>query len=808
MNKPTMLKNFLKIAWRNFLHHKGYSIVNMLGLSLGLCACIVIYLVTSYEFSFDTFHPEAKKIYRVRADITENSGDKLKYIRVPTDVASAGRNTITGIESMAALIPFNARITILPGNEYKSREESSNFITTVFAEPQYFDIFNYKWLAGSALTALSEPFRVVLTESRAREYFGNEQLGKMIGKQIVYQDSLIVTVSGIIKDWEEPTDLGFSDFISFATINSSFLKNNIRLDSWKQGDLSAWVFARLNGKSKPASIDNQLAHIAKIKGDPGTKMSLWLESLSSIHFSDDVIENPIRTANKTTLFTLIGIAIFILLLGLVNYINLSTALSIRRAKEIGVRKVLGSSRRRLIFQFLAETWILTFVAILLAILMVNAALNGFSSFIPVGVSFKLFQPSTIFFLLILSLVTSLAAGFYPAKVISGYLPATVMKGQGSGKGSEKWYLRKGLIVFQFTVSLVFIIGSIVVATQLRYTRTMDTGFNPANIIIIDTKDRSKINVLAENIRQMPGVNNVALQWVSPMTENARGMKLKLKNTDEKDFWVTQVAGNEDFIPLYQIKLLAGRNLNRSDSVTEFVINEKLSHLIGSEYPAQSLGRMLYWNDRPYPVVGVVADFHTSSLHDPVTPLCIINRPERQGTIAVKFAGNKKQVAQLLSGMERTWNTIYPDNPFQYRFYDQSLDLLYKKDKQTAILIKGAMIVAIFISCMGLFGLSLYSTERRAKEISIRKTLGATIANIIMMLSREFVFLVLVSLVIASPVAWYFMNKWLQGFAYHINIEWWIFVLAGCVSVFIVLITTGFHALKAALASPIRWLRRE
>jgi ABC-type antimicrobial peptide transport system permease subunit len=535
-----------------------------------------------------------------------------------------------------------------------------------------------------------------------------------------------------------------------------------------------------------------------------------------MHFDGDVVEDPIRTAHKPTLYGLMAIAFFILLLAIINFVNLSTAQSIRRAKEIGVRKVLGGSRLSLVFQFLTETMILTSFSTALGLLLVNPTLYFFRSFLPPGLSFRIFDPATILILTVTTFITALLAGWYPAKVLSSYAPALTLAAASESRAGRQWLLRKGLIVFQFTVSLVFIIGSIVITDQLKYARNIDPGFNADAILTVETPrgdSLSKITVLKEMFRKIPGIDQVALQWVSPMTDNTRGMRLKIRPTDKKDIGVTQVAGDESFIPLYQIRLLAGRNLTASDSVKEFVINETLARRLGYSKFDQALGATLYWNDRPYPIVGVVADFHTKSLHDPITPLCIINRPEREGTLAIKLAskGNRVQmisVTAVLSRAEKAWKSIYPDKPFSYRFYDESLALLYEKDSQTATLINTSMGIAIFISCIGLFGLALFTAEKRAKEVSIRKILGASVKSITFLLCKDFILLVIIALITASPIAWYGMNRWLRSFAFHIDIGITTFIIAGAAAVTIALLTVAWQAVRAARANPIKNLKTE
>ncbi|HVX28455.1 MAG TPA: ABC transporter permease, partial [Parafilimonas sp.] len=796
-----MFKNYFKTAWRNIIRNKVFSIINVLGLALGLCACIVIYVICSFEFSFDNFHPGKENIYRVMGDVTENSGNKLHFGRLPIGVSEFGRSELSTINNIAGIIPYNADVAIPERNKplkhFDSRTSESHFVTTVLAQPQYFSIFKYQWLAGDAVTALNAPLKVVLTKNRAQQYFGNEPLNNIIGKQIIYDDSLTATVSGIIKDWVGNTDLGFTDFISFSTLQTNFLKSRIDTDSWAENFMNTWTFVKLSAGSTPVKLNDQLQALVKRHAAADVHLALWLEPLSDMHFNADVIENSFRTANKTVLYYLMVIGLFILILAIINFINLSTAQSVQRAKEVGVRKVLGSSRSGLVFQFLSETFVVTFIAVLLAVLLVNPVLAAFHSFIPHGITFNFFDLSTIIFLSVVTLFTSLLAGFYPAKVLSAHLPVQSLKGLEAHAGSEKWLLRKGLIVFQFTVSLAFIIGSIVIANQLQYTREKNPGFNSAAIIIVPTPwddSLSKISVLANEIRKMSSVNDVALQWLPPMTDNARSMALKLTSTGEKEVRVGQVAGNENFIPLYHIKLLAGRNLIHADSVKEYVINESFLNSMGYKNPQDAIGKMLYWNDEPHPIVGVVADFHIASFHDPITPLCIINRPDREKSLAIKLATKNKNsdvIKLTLSLISRAWKQLYPAGTFNYEFYDESLAMLYEKDQQTATLVNTATAITIFISCIGLFGLILFTSEKRSKEISIRKILGAGIGDIVMLLSKDFILMVIIALLIASPVAWYFMNKWLQTFAYRINITPFVFVIAGFFVFAITIATISF-----------------
>ena len=818
-----MLKNYIKIGWRNITRHKLYTIINVAGLALGICACLVIYLITSYEFGFDTFHPDKERIYRIVGEIQLGSGEKEFLNCVISDVADF-QKAIPGFEATSGYHLYGEKITIPvrdgPAKKFGGRIEGSYTPTSILTGPQYFDIFKYQWLAGNAAAALNEPFKVVLSESRARKYFGAGPIDKMIGKEVIYDDSLHVNVSGIVKDWNKTTDFGYTDFISISTATHSFLKSQIPTDDWSSlRPHASHAFVKLGKSTTASQINDRFAAFIKdhVKFPPGAKLSMWLQPLSDIHFTNEFHRgddgDDFRKPYLPTLYALMGLALFILILAAVNFINLSTAQSLLRAKEVGIRKVMGSRRINLVFQFLIETSVLTFFAVILSVLLVRPVLSAFSSFIPDGVSFHPFDLPTLIFLLLVTLITTLLAGFYPARVLSSYLPVLSLKGGAVQKVSGSWRMRKGLIVFQFTISLIFIIGAVIMGNQIRFMGNTDKGFNSDAIVTINNwGDRSgKTKIFAERVRNIRGIEKVILQGNSPMGFAHGSENFKYKGKDEIDLPVSFDAANEDFIPFYQMKLIAGRNIMHSDSLKELVINETCSKAMGLTTPGDAVGKFLYRNGNPYPVVGVVADFHEGSFHESMKPVVIAKMPERERSIAIKLATTQKQVSdvkEILSELETQWKKLYPDEALNYSFLNEAITWLYEQEAKTAWLMNTAMIITIFISCMGLFGLAMYSAERRTKEIGIRKVLGATVANISMMLTKDFLILVTIALMIASPVAWYFMTRWLQDFAYRISISWWVFVLAGVGAILIALVTVSFQAIKAAVANPVKSLRTE
>jgi len=721
---------------------------------------------------------------------------------LPPAVLLYGRSSLTGAEAVAGVIANPVGMVAAGGNRIAADG-------AVIAEGSYFDIFPYDWLAGDRNRALAKPFTVVLTLARAKQYFGPGLPEEYLGKRMVYDDSLAVTVSGIVKDWDQNTDLPFTDFLSYPTIASSFLSANYSMDEWSRPNMTARIWVKLVNGSRPETVDAELAELMHTHAGPNVPLALSLQPLSEMHFDSQIIENPVRTAYRPTLYGLIVIALAILGLAIVNFVNLSTAYSLQRTKEVGVRKVLGSSRAGLVMQFMTESFLLIMLAAGVAIVLVNPVLAAFRPYLPPGVHFRLLSWSTAEFLLALVVVTGSLAALYPARVASAYSPLLRLR-----DGSERWLLRRVLIVLQFTVSLVFITGSLIIARQLRFVQNKDLGFTANAIIGIGLPhgdSLSRVKTMEELLRTVPGVSDVTRQWVAPMTDNSRRMFLSFARNDVQDIPVTQVDGDEHYIPLYGIRLLAGRNLFAADSVTEVVINETLARRMGYDRPDQALGKMLYWGYRSYPVVGVVSDFHTRSLHDPITPVCIINRGDREFNLAVKLASKRRgagMVKGALARMERLWRKMYPAGTWNYRFYDETLALLYEKDRRTATLVNVSVGLTISISCIGLFGLMLFTVEKRAKEISIRKVLGASLGDVLSLLCKEAVWLVGIALLVATPVAWWLMRRWLSGFAYRIKIGPELFLLAGISAAGIALMTVSVLAVRAATANPVDALRSE
>lgn len=612
----------------------------------------------------------------------------------------------------------------------------------------------------------------------------------MLGKTVVYDDSLIVHVSGIVRDYPENTDLGYTDFLSITTATNSFMKQRIPHPDWTSlSPHRSMAFIKLDKSVRPEQVNAEFANYIKdhVKlRRKGTKLTYFLQPLSNLHFTPDFHRGDDgdgwRKPYMPTVYAMMGVAVFILLIAVVNFINLSTALSMSRAKEVGIRKVMGGRKSNIRFQFLTETFIVTVFSVSLAMLLVRPVLSLFRDYVPEGVHFHPLNPATLGFLAALTLFTTLLAGFYPALVLSGYIPVLSLKGKVSAGSKGGLNLRRALIVFQFAISLLFITGSLVIGKQIAFMHHADKGFNTDRVLSLwDWSDPpQKLATFANSIRNIPGVEKVILEGTPPMGY-AQNIEMYAPKPDPNDLHaVSAHMGNEDYIPFYGMRLVAGRNVFPSDSLRELVINETMSKLMGYKTPQEALGKLLYGTSsqggigKGYPVVGVIADFHVSSFHEAIPP-------------AVKQ---------------------FPDKLFQSAFLDESIAWLFEQEKNTAWLVNMAMGVTIFISCMGLFGLGLFTTRRRSKEISIRKIMGASVTAITTLLSKDFAWLVGWAFCIATPLAWWATNRWLQDFAYRTSLSWWVFAAAGVSALFIAMLTVGFQAARAAMVNPIENLRNE
>ena len=830
-----MLRKYFKIAWRNLSKNKITTTINILGLAIGICACMVIYLVAQFELSYENFQPDKDRIYRAVMDVDFGTGEVNHIGNVAYSAGLTMRDHLTGIDKVAGF--FNAYFSVTVPDRSKTPKrfdphDNDYPSELIITEPEYFSIFRYEWLAGNAASSLSEPFEVVLTESNAHKYFGSVPVDEMLGRELTYDDSLHVRVSGIVKDLPDNTDFVFKDFISISTIKASFLNKSGRLQGVIDGGYSDFgqVFVKLLKGVKPGHFDAQVPVIRagqRFKKFAGNNTAYRLEPLSDIHFNSGYRDFYSRKAQLPLLYGLMCIAAFILIIAAVNFANLSTAQSFKRVKEIGIRKVMGSTRTSLAVQFLCEALLITIFAALLSLLLLKPALVVFHEIVPTQMVFSWRTPSLFIGLLAVTFITSLLAGIYPAKVLSAYRPALCLKDQGVSLGGRKNYIRKVLIVFQFSVSLVFIIGTLVINDQVHFMLDKSLGFTKDAIIGFDINPRlpgAEKYLLAEKIRGLAGVDMVSVAQDLPQTKYARGAGIYCKDKGTVIQQCIYRAGDEYYVPLFGLKIVEGRNIippAGNDSVTEFLVNETAARQLGFQKPGDAIGHIIqtgaFGKGLPYVintglVVGVVADFHSQPLDMAIQPTTIMaSRNLYYAMVNIKLSTKGRKVSdfdQTIAAIKKQWGEIYSNERFDYVFFDSVISNFYTAQRKMLHTMNLASILAIFISCLGLFGISAFIIVQRTREIGIRKVLGASVTSIVGILVKEFAVLIGLAAVIASPVSWYLMHRWLNDFAYRIDMNIWIFLLAGLSTIVIALVTVGYYTIKAALANPIKSLKTE
>jgi putative ABC transport system permease protein len=824
-----MLRNYWRIARRIIARNKLYTLINVLGLALGICGCVILFLITSYEFSFDRHHPDGDRIYRIVGMMTRSSGEE-RFLNSPFDDVAGIRTQIPGFEAKGAIYEYGGKIAIPQKDQkpkqFDNRIHGQHMSTAVFTWPEYFDVFSYQWLEGNA-QSLDQPGHVVLTENRARLYFGNIPLPRIIGKTVIYDDSLPVNVSGIVRDYSGNTDLGWTDFLSITTATTSFLNTTLPKADWTiLQPHRSMAFVKLQKDVTPAQIDARLAAYLHdhIKHDnPGAHLSMYLQPLANLHFTPDFHRGDDGDgwdkAYLPTLYTLTIVAIFILLIAAVNFINLSTAQSLTRNKEVGVRRVMGSNKTQIRLQHLTETLVITLASVILAILLINPVMALFRDYIPKSLEFHLFGLDTLGFLAGMTILTTLLAGFYPAWVLSASNPVLTLKGTPGPLPTQRPILRRALIVFQFTISLFFIVCALTIGKQIGYMKNADKGFDTDRVLSISDWNNApeKLQVFANAIKSLPGVEKAIFQGTAPMgfAQNIESYSFQPAGNEFHD--LSAHIGNEEYIPFYHMKLVAGRNVHHSDSLRELIINETLAAQLGCRTPQEALGRRLYAYAPPgqprksFPIVGVVKDFHVSDFHTAIPPVVIENVPRRRAGIAVRITADEQDaraVKAITTAIEQVWKKQFPDRPFQANLLNEGIGWLFDQEKKTAWLVDMATAVTIGISCLGLFGLGLFTTRRRAREIGIRKVLGASVSGITTMLSRDFALLIGIAFCVATPLAWFAAHRWLNDFVFRTTLNWWLFAIAGLAALSIAMLTIAVQAVRAAKANPIDSLRAE
>jgi putative ABC transport system permease protein len=817
-----MLRNYFTIAWRSLVNNKLHTLINVFGLTVGVSSCLVIFLIVSYELGFNRQIPGGDRVYRIYSNFSGAFSGTNRG--VTTGLQEMAKEQFTGFDQIVAFHTYGAKVKIIENQNTKTFE-GNNSIALV--DENYFALlYDYEWVEGSAKESLNQPRQVVLTTEKALTYFGTDDYSKLIGKEIIYNDSLPLTVSGIVKPLPYLTDFTFTDFISFPTIEATFLKNNIREGNWDSTNGSTQLFVKLSEGTDLSVAQQQLKKADEVYKEH-TKDSEWggnfvvdyrLQPLANLHFNSDlyIFDGSRLPAHKSSLTSLSLVAALLLLIASINFINLETAQAVKRAKEVGVRKVLGSSRIQLVSHFLAQSILLSLIAVVLSIPVAEMGLILFSDFIPVGVSLNLTGPLTLLFLFSVILVVGVLSGAYPAFVLSSYLPALALKNQAyiNSANTRSAYLRKALIVFQFGFAQLLIISTMVIISQINFMLNKDLGFKKDAIIHFSApwyEKESRRLVLKNELAQLPEAAEMTMCSSTPSANGYSSNVLIYKTgKDEIQTNVFRKFGDENYIPLYNIQLIAGRNLLPSDTMKEIIINETYLRELNLT-PEEAIGKEIWEGDKAYPIVGVVKDFHISSLRSGYQPVFMANDIISLYSFSIKLptkGKDSKNFQESIAKIEAAWKRVYPEIIFEYSFVDETIRNFYETEQKMSKLASTAMIIAIIICCLGLFGLASYTSIQRTKEIGIRKILGATVTNIMMLLSTDFLKLVLVAFAVAAPVAYYGATKFLSDYAFHTNIGWQLFAFAGIASIVLAFATVSYQAIKAAITNPVESLRSE
>ena len=792
-----MFKNYFKTALRTFSKNKVTTGINVLGLSIGISAALIIFMVIQYDFSFDKYEPGRENIYRI---VTDGDGWNNSGVPVPLH---QNMQSISGIRDISAILQLNGndgRVSIPQGNN-KTAQVFKKQEGIVFTSDAYFSIFPHKWMAGNKKTALHNPYQIVLSESYAKRYFPNSSAEKLIGKTVAFSDTILTTITGIVKDLKANSDFEYKIFISLPTITAANMEQNYSWDEWGNTNSNFQTIVKLSPGVQAAQINKQIAAVFKehSTGPDDSKTVHRLQPLSDVHFNTD-FNGPV---DLSTVRNLILLAIFLLLLGAINFINLSTAQATQRAKEIGIRKTLGSKKSQLILQFLSETFLLTLFTAIVSVVITPLLLKAFAGFIPEGLHFNYLyeQPVVWFFFFLLIVVVSIIAGLYPAFILTKFNPVAVLKNNvvtNTGVSRGVW-MRKTLIIFQFIIAQVFIIGVLVVDKQIHYSMQKDMGFRKDAIINFYVpfdfaKPNNKKFILKEELSKIPEIQEVSLGNQTPAFNGQMSTAVSYKEKG-KDVKINVDSRNGDtaFLSVYNIPLVAGRNIIPADSATEFLINETLARQLGFQNPADAVGHFLSFNNSRKPIVGVMKDFNLASVRSAIHPLVYYAAPKFGYVMHIALQPNPAIWNSAINKMQSIWKKIYPEVDFEYTFLDKKIENFYKADQQLSTLLTWASAVAIIISCLGLLGLVIFITNSRIKEIGVRKILGASVLQIIALLSVNFVKLIAVAFIIALPIAWLATHNWLQNFAYHTALSWWVFALSGIIMITAALIILCIRA---------------
>lgn len=803
-----MLKNYLKVTVRNLLKNKGYFAINLLGLTIGVACALLIFVVIRYEMSFDGFHTKADRIYRVGAGIKdkdgqENFGGDSHYSLAPAIRNEFADLKVTTVRHDGFDMLFSVKDD-LKNTEQKYLENKSGFV-----EPEFFDIFDFQMLQGEAKAAIKEPNTVILTEKIAKKYFGNEPA---LGKLIRWDGRIDFKVTGVAKDFPSNTSLPFEILMSYATIPQIEDKEN--LTHWNGFWSQLETFALLPNNYKPSQFDAQMPAFGKkyIPEEDQKRRRYYLQPMAEIHFATEMNNFANRTAATENLWALAIVAIFLILTACINFINLATAQAVKRSKEVGIRKVLGSSRFALIQQFFGETLLITLFSVLLACLSADYLLGSMNELMGLSIEkYFLWNAETALFLVGLIVFVSLLSGFYPALVLSGFKPILAIKNSITSNHAGGMNLRRGLIIMQFAISQILITCTIIAIQQMDFFRTKDLGFTKEAIITVNLpkNDSLRFESLKSQLKQLAEVEEVSLSFAPPASNGNWTSSFRFLERGDERFSANMKMADTNYLATYDLKLLAGRNFTEGDTLNQILVNEELVKQLGFKNPQDILGKSVTLGRRDAngkEIVGVVKDFYNYSLHTALAPIIIGTNRGAYNIAGIKL--NIKDLTTTLPKIEKIWTSIFPEYFYTYQFLDKQIADFYIGEERQANLFKIFALIAIFIGCIGLYGLVSFMVAQKTKEIGVRKVLGASIGQIVFIFSKEFAKLLLIAFVIASPLIYYVMKGWLENFTYRIDLNVGVFLVSIVASALIAALTVSYKSIKAAMVNPVKSLKSE
>lgn len=806
-----MLKNYLKTSLRSLSKHKEYSTINILGLAIGMTCVILIMMFVQEELSYDRFHKNKDQIYRVNIAITHpQSGNEQERAIGPYRLAKELKPDFQDIPN---IIRFNPQGRSLVKYEDKSFYEQG----LCFVDPEVFQVFTFPLLEGDPLTVLEEPFSVVISEEIAQKYYGDEE---PIGKILTFSGNNF-KVTGILDQIPSNTQFQFNMFASMNAAEQVF--SRIVLENWGEG--SAETYVMLPNNRHPEDYEARLSAFVNVKLEAWSQASprLILQPLSEIYLHSQSIATYAPGGDSTYVYAFTAIAIFILIIACINFMNLATARSANRAKEVGLRKVVGAHRGQLIGQFLSESVLLSIISLIVAIGLTFACLPSFNNLAGKELGFNIFQNGPMLLGLIsITLFVGIVSGSYPALFLSAFRPIVVLSGSIT-KGIKGGVLRKILVTFQFAISIFLIVVTSIVYNQLQYAREKKIGFNKEHLVLLQgtpTSMREHYDQFRAELLSNPKIINAAASSRIPPGRLRSSIGTRPEGVPEDDRQSMQTVWTDfDFIETMELEFSAGRSFSRdfaTDANSAFILNEEAVKAIGwtnemaigktfgsSEIRDWSSGQ---WEQKDGFVIGVLKDFHFESLRQKIIPTVYFIAPYMAWNYVIRI--HPGDIQETLDFIEEKWQVLNPELPFLYTFVDDNFEALYRAEQQQGKIFAVFAILAIFVACLGLVGLASFTAEQRTKEVGIRKVLGASVSNIILLISREFTWLVLISFVVASPIAWYIMDRWLQEFAYHASMGIGIFVFAGLVSIVIAWLTVSYQATKVALTNPANALHYE